>query len=533
MDSIGAVGQRMLLAFEGKDSPSPGIERAMEAYRPAGITYFRSRNIDHPAQVRALTDSLQSLARDRGMPPLLIATDQEGGQLMAIGDGTPLPGNMALGAAGSDALARRAGEVLGRELAAVGVNVNYAPCVDVNVNPHNPVVGIRSFGDDPRDVARLGAAMIAGIQSQGVAATAKHFPGHGDTATDSHRGLPVVPHSLERLRSLELIPFRAAVDAGVQLVMAAHVSLPAIDGPEAPPATLSRNVLQGLLREEAGFQGVIVTDALDMHAIQQGEALGGEAVRAAAAGADLLLVTADPQDHRRVHSTLAEAARAGTLEPSGMAASLQRVRALKGWLAQNFRQPDLSVIRSAEHLAVAAEIAERSITLVRDDTGLLPLRPGSGDRMAALVPQPLDLTPADTSSYIRPGLASALREYHPDVLELALPYAPSDEDIRSLLHGTQDCDLIVVGTINAFEQPGQAALVGELLRTGKPVIVAALRLPYDLAAFPEAPAYLCTYGVLEPSMHALARVLFGQSAPQGRLPAAIPGLYRTGHSSKR
>src|SRR5512138_3200332 len=172
------VGQRLMLAFAGKDSVPNDFLSALRAYKPAGVTLFRSLNIDNPVQLRRLLALLQDAARDLGMPPLLIATDQEGGQLMAIGDGTPLPGNMALGATGSEALARRAGEVLGRELAALGVNVNYAPCVDVNVNPHNPVVGIRSFGDDPRDVARLGAAMIAGIQSQGVAATAKHFPGH-------------------------------------------------------------------------------------------------------------------------------------------------------------------------------------------------------------------------------------------------------------------------------------------------------------------------------------------------------------------
>src|SRR5574340_796998 len=166
-----AVGQRMLLAFQGKKRPSAEIERAIRQYRPAGISLFRSLNIENPGQLRELNDQLQRLAHAAGLPPLLIATDQEGGQLMAIGDGTPLPGNMAIGATGSESLARQAGEVLGRELRAMGVNVNYAPCVDVNLNPRNPVVGVRSFGERAEEVARLGAAMIEGIQSQGVAAT--------------------------------------------------------------------------------------------------------------------------------------------------------------------------------------------------------------------------------------------------------------------------------------------------------------------------------------------------------------------------
>ncbi|HEX7432067.1 MAG TPA: glycoside hydrolase family 3 N-terminal domain-containing protein, partial [Anaerolineaceae bacterium] len=222
MNRQNLIGQKILLAFKGK-KPTPGITAALQKYRPAGLTLFRSLNINNPAQVRALTGALQQLAQDFDLPPLLIATDQEGGQLMAIGKGTtPLPGNMALGATGSTELARRAGEVLGSELAAMGINVNYAPSCDVNINPHNPVIGTRSFGEKPDQVASLAAAIINGMQSQGVAAVAKHFPGHGDTAADSHHGLLSVPHDLDRLQQVEFPPFRAAVEAGVKLVMSAH-----------------------------------------------------------------------------------------------------------------------------------------------------------------------------------------------------------------------------------------------------------------------------------------------------------------------
>lgn len=517
-----AIGQKLLLAFKGKDKPSDEIARALRDYRPGGITLFRPFNIDNPTQLRALTDSLQRLARDLDLPPLLIAADQEGGQLMALGDGTPLPGNMALGATGSEELARRAGEVLGRELAAVGVNVDYAPCVDVNVNPQNPVVGVRSFGEDPVLAARLGAAMIAGIQSQGVAAAAKHFPGHGDTASDSHLGLPTLPHGLDRLRAVEFPPFRAAIQAGAKLIMSAHIGLPAIDGKDAPPATLSKNILDGILRRELGFEGVIVSDALDMHAIGQGDALGPNAALAANAGVDLLLATTDPLDQQRIHIALTEAARDGTLARDEFAASTARILSLKKWLGDTWSQPDLSVIRSAEHMEVAREIAEASITLVRDETGILPLKLTSDQRVAVILPRPLDLTPADTSSYVTPKLAEALREFHPRVDEFILPHAPGDSDIAGIVEKARGYDLIVVGTLNAHQQTGQAALVRELLRTNLPVVVAALRLPYDLAAFPAAPTYLCAYSILEPSMRALAKALFGKLETRGRLPVTIP-----------
>ncbi len=524
MDLAQLIGQKILLAFVAKDGPTPEMLQAFKDYQPAGLTLFRPYNVDSPAQLRDLTDQLQQLAVDLGLPPLLIATDQEGGQLMSIGDGTPLPGNMALGATGSEELARRAGEVLGRELAAMGVNVNYAPSADVNVNPQNPVVGVRSFGENPQDVARLSAAMIAGIQSQGVAATVKHFPGHGDTASDSHLGLPTVPHGLERLQAVEFPPFRAAIEAGVKLVMSAHVGLPAIDGPDTPPATLSANILKGILRRDLGFDGVIVTDAMDMHAIRQGEFLGADSIRAVNAGADLLLLTADPADHRRVHAALTEAAQNGQLDSAELRASVERIRSLKAWLA-NQSMPDLSVVRCAEHLRVADKIAEASITLVRDDAKLLPLQLSAEQRIAVIVPKPLDLTPADTSSYITPQLAAAIRHYHPRVDEFVIPYAPQAADISALLERVREYELVVIGTLNAYNQEGQSTLVREVLKTNIPTIIAALRLPYDLMAFPEAPTYLCTYSILEPSMRALAKTLFGQNQARGRLPVSIPGLY--------
>jgi beta-N-acetylhexosaminidase len=523
------LGQKMMLAFKGKESLPAEVLETIRIYRPAGFSLFRAFNIEEPEQVRQLTESLQRAAQEMGLLPLLIAVDQEGGQLMAIGKGTtPLPGNLALGATGSPELARKAGLVLGRELSAMGINVDYAPICDVNINPQNPVIGTRSFGEDPVQVARLAGAMVSGLQAGGVAATAKHFPGHGDTASDSHHGVPFVPHKLERLRAVEFPPFQAAIQEGAKLVMTAHLALPAFSGQEDIPSTLSQQVLKGLLRRELAFEGVIITDAMDMKAIQQGEGLGGEAVRAVSAGCDLLLLTTDPLDHRRVYDSLLHAYQSGEFDRQEINISTQRILALKDWLAARPVPGELSAVGGSKHLAVAAEIAAKSVTLVRDQAGMLPLHLESGQRLAVVIPEPMDLTPADTSSYITPSLARYLRDYYPQVDEFIVPHSPNDQVISSVLEQIRNHQAVVMGTINAYTQPSQSLLVKAVLDTGLPTAVVALRMPYDLAAFPQAPTYLCTYSLQDPSMLALSQILAGEIQPCGKLPVSIPGLYPYG-----
>lgn len=518
------IGQKLLFAFHGKEYPSAEIVESFKKYHPGGISLFRSLNIGTLEQIRALTDALQSLARELNLPPLLIATDQEGGQLMAVGDCTPLPGNMALGATCSIELARKAGEVLGREMSALGINVNYAPCADVNINPQNPVVGVRSFGEDPQLVGELTAAFIEGIQSQGVAATVKHFPGHGDTASDSHHGLGTVPHSLERLQSVELPPFRAAFKADVKLVMTAHLGISSIDGQNAPPATLSKNIITGLLRRDLGFDGVVTTDAMDMRAIRQGELLREDCLCAAKAGVDLLLITSDPQDQMRAFESLLHGVQSGQLVMDELQSSVVRISRLKKWIAAHKMSPDLSVICSSEHTRVADEIAEKSITLVRDQNRYLPLNLETRKRIAVVIPTAKDLTPADTSSYVKSKLADSLRAYHPNVDEFNIPFSPTPQESSAILERVREYDVIVAGTINAYTEKNQAQFIRDLLQTGKPVIVISMRLPYDLAAFPQASAYICTYSILEPSMKAVAKSIFGFAQMTGQLPVFIPGI---------
>ena len=273
-----AVLGRLMLAFRGRTVPR-WLAHRLAAAPVAGFTLFRPNNVRSPSQVRRLTTGLQAAARardgDDGLP-ILIATDQEGGQLLALGatrgsshDWTAFAGPMAIGATGDADLAERVGRAIGLELRAVGVNVNYAPVLDVATNPSNPALGIRSFGDDPAEVARLATAWLRGLQSAGVAGTGKHFPGKGEGSVDTHHALDAVDRTRDELEAVELVPFRAATEAGVRLVMSGHFAVPALTGSRALPSTLSRDVMNGLLRDELGFTGVSITDALDMGALPQ------------------------------------------------------------------------------------------------------------------------------------------------------------------------------------------------------------------------------------------------------------------------
>jgi beta-N-acetylhexosaminidase len=306
--------------------------------------------------------------------------------------------------------------------------------------------------------------------------------------------------------------------------MTAHLGILSIDGADAPPATLSPNIINGLLRRDLGFDGVVITDAMDMHAIRQGELLREDTLRAAQAGADILLMTSDPKDQARAYEALLQGAQNGQLSQDNLQISVDRIMQLKNWLVENATSPDLSVIQCVEHMQVVNEIAEKSITLVRDEKKYLPINLEADKRIAVIVPVPQDLTPADTSSYIQPKLAESIREYHVLTDEFKISLAPSEQETADVLNKIREYDLIVMGTINAYAEEKQAEFVRLLLQTGKPVIIIAMRLPYDLAVFPQASTYVCTYGILEPSMRAAAKAVFGHSEMTGRLPVSIPGL---------
>jgi beta-N-acetylhexosaminidase len=525
---------RVMLAFIGERLPDAVAARLASA-PAAGVTLFRHHNIRSPGQVRELADAIQAAASHGGSAsrggsasaerPLLVAADQEGGQFIALGDGsTPFAGNMALGAVDDEALTERVGRAIGTEARAMGVNVVYAPVLDIASNPTNPALGIRSFGADPLLVARHGVALVRGLQSAGVAATVKHAPGAGEATTDPHHGGAVVRASRAILDTREFIPFRAAFAAGARLAMSAHVALPAVTGREDVPSTLSRAVMTGLLRRELGFEGVTISDALDMGAVAGPDRVA-DVIAAIRAGVDLLLTAADPEALARMEAALVEGAEAGMLDADELAATERRVSTLRAWLGSAGAAPDLAIAAGAEHRALAAELAARSITLVRDQGRLLPVvyrdRPG---RVLAVMPRPTDLTPADTSSTVAPGLATALRRYHADVDDVVVEPEPDDAAIAAVRDRARGADLAVIGTIDAHRLRSQLALLEAVADTGTPTIAAALRGPWDIDGYPAGVTALATYSILPGSLEALAAVLAGEASAPGRSPVALASV---------
>lgn len=502
--------RQFMHSFVGYEAPS----EILDGVRSGQITsfcLFSDKNVQSPEQLRALTASLYQAAKDGNQPPPLIGIDQEGGQLMAVNWGvTDLPGNMALGATRSTDLARAAGRVLGMELLAMGVNLNFAPALDVNNNPLNPVIGARAFGDNPEMVSLLGTALIDGMQAVGVMATAKHFPGHGDTANDTHHQDVIIPHSKQRIDNIELRPFYDAADMGVEAIMTAHIRLLAYDADN--PATLSRAIILQLLREKMGYKGLVITDAMDMQAVSK---LGTDlSVRAALeAGNDLILL-----GHVENQLELARLFAGQERIPS-----LQRIdKARRGRL---WELPDLSILNSTEHQQVARQIAEQSITVVRGEKNL-PLRPSDDDIIAVIVPETVNLTPADTSASVRVELGTQIAKRHPNTQIFELPHQIDGRQTVELAQQIEQAKpaYVIMGTIDAPRSTPQTMLVSELQQRGLSPIVISMRTPYDIMVFPNIDTYICTYSIRPVSMEAAAKVLFGELQPVGELPCKLPGV---------
>ncbi len=541
-----AILGRVMLAFEGEALPARIADR-LAAAPAAGMSLYRSHNVRSPGQVLELTSAFQraGAASPHAAPadpspggstpgdpsPMLVACDQEGGQLIGLGDGsTAFAGNMALSAVDDPGLTERVGRAIGSEARAMGVNVVYAPVLDLATEPANPALGIRSFGDTPETVASHGAAMVQGLQAAGVAATVKHAPGMGHISSDTHHGLAVVAAPRSVLHDREFVPFRAAFAAGARLAMSGHMALPAVTGRDDLPGTLSRSVMTDLLRRDLGFEGVTISDALDMRALAQGPAQVLDVLAAVRAGVDLLLASADPEALARIEETLVRAVARELLDPAELAATERRVAALRTWLGSTGPAPDLSVVGCAEHRALAEELAARSITLVRDPGELIRsgiFAPGAtgaaADRggLLAVMPRPADLTPADTSSTVAPGLAAALRGHFPDVDEIVVDQTPDPSSIAAVRDRAATARAVVIGTIDGHRQRSQIDLVEAIAATGTPVVAVALRGPWDVAAYPPTVTALATYSILPGSLDALAAVLAGETGARGNLPVAL------------
>ncbi len=511
-----------------------GVDNAsqlIDTYELGGIIYFAwSNNVNDPQQVAGLSNGVQDAALDQRLEvPSLVGIDQEGGIVARIGPpATELPGNMALGATRSAADAERAAEIIGTELEAMGISWNFAPVADVNVNPANPVIGVRSFSEDPELAAELAAAQVRGYTGAGVAGAAKHFPGHGDTDVDSHTGIPTIDHTRAEWEQLDRPPFQAAIDAGVRAIMTAHIVVPSLD-PSGDPATLSKPILTGILRQEMGYDGVIITDALGMQGVR--DKYGDERVPVLAlkAGADLLLM---PPDLDLAYHAVLDAVRTGELTKQRIRASVTRILELK-WDLGLVEDPYVDVaavpdaVGTPEHLADAQAMTDRSTTLVEND-GTLPLD-AAADQSVLVTGWGATTTRA---------VADRMAERGAETTVLETGTNPSEAQIAAAEEAAAAHDVTVVLTYRAWQDTSaqQRALVRRLTATGKPVIAVGVREAHDVAWFPDVPAYLATYSWTGVSIRSLVSVLYGEVDPTGKLPVTIPSaddpgtaLYPFGH----
>ncbi len=505
---------------------------AVRKYHLGGVIYFAwTDSVANPQQIAGLSNGLQAAAGDA---PLVISTDQEHGVVTRVGPpATQLPGNMALGAGRSGQDARTAGAISGRELKAVGVKNDFAPVADVNVNPLNPVIGVRSFTSDPELAAYLTAAQVSGYQNDaGIASTAKHFPGHGDTEVDSHTGIPEIDHTREEWNAIDAPPFKAAIEAGIQSIMTAHIVVPSLD-PSGDPATLSKPIMTGILREQLGFNGVVVTDSLGMQGVRDKYGDAEIPLRALEAGVDQLLM---PVDMDLAYNSVLNAVRGGRITEERIDTSVRRILTMKERLGlSEQRYVDESkvsqVVGTPQHLATAQRISDRTTTLVKNDAGLLPL--SAGPRKVLVAGWGATQTQTLAGQLTARGATTTVR---------ASADSPTDAQITAAVTQAKVNDLTVVLTMKAWDtkvtdkQAKQQKLVKALLDTGKPVVVVGVRDPYDIGYFAHAPTYLATYNFNGTGMASLAKVLYGEITPRGKLPVDIPAvghptqpLFRYGH----
>lgn len=549
------IGQLVHCGFHGLE-PSAEIVRLIRERQIGGVILF-ARNVRDIRQVASLTAELRRIAAEAGVPELTIAIDQEGGMVARLTEGVALmPGNMAIAAGGSPEAAFEAARITGEELRALGITLNYAPVLDVNINPANPVIGVRSYGESPKRVGEFGVQAIRGLQLAGVAATAKHFPGHGDTDVDSHLDLPKVAHSRQRIREVELEPFRQAIAAGVDAIMTSHIVFPAFENGNVP-ATLSRRLLTGLLREELGFDGVIMTDCMEMKAIADHFGTVEAAVMAIEAGADCVLISHTHKLQEAAIDAIAAAVQSGRLSRERIAESAARLLAMKRKRAAaaasaaaaadadgaGLTGSPANAVRSAgesrapeggdplrrvgcrEHREVARRISEASVALVKNEGGLLPLR---RERTVVISVAATAVSEVDESVGLPVTLGQALAAEGIEAIERIVALDGVAEQIRELTELAKSFVQVVVGTYNASLHRDQAALVRALLEAGVRPVAVALRNPYDINGFPSVPAYVLTYESRPLALRSAAKVLVGSLEAKGRTPVSISPDYPAG-----
>ena len=555
------VGQLLVSSFQSEflSTSSDEFERLVKAvheYRVGGFHVFGASELappvllnpaygtvtlGHPLEAASTLNRLQAIAP----VPLLNTADFEAGVGFRIMGATAFPRAMAFGAARDERLAFEAGRITGEETRALGVHVNFAPVVDVNNNPRNPVINTRSFGEDPELVGRLASAYIRGLQSAGVMATLKHFPGHGDTDVDSHLGLPVIRHPRERLERIELPPFKAGIAAGAEAVMTGHIEMPAFDPAPGTPTTLSRPIVNGVLREDLGFRGLIYTDSMGMQGVTEMYGPGEAAVLAVAAGNDVVLHSPDDGE---AFAAVREAVKSGRIPEAQVNASVERIlRAKAAAGLHRTRAVNLesvaTIVGTRASQAVSDEVSQRSITLVKDERNQVPLRLPRDARV-------LYLSVLDYPSGWRIAAPSRtfipeLRERWPSVtaIELSDRTTPSEIELVRAMAPRFDAVVasIFVRTASFSGRmdlaPALQRLLGDVARqtssSGAPFVTTFFGNPYVATFLPDLPAMLLTYDYYDRAETSAVRAIAGEAAIGGRLPIALPGMFEEGFGLTR
>jgi beta-N-acetylhexosaminidase len=542
------VGQMVMVWMLGdyantRDSAYAEVIRWVEHDHIGGV----SMSLGTPLEVAAKLNDLQR----RAPVPLLTSADLEPGlgrlegglfahYMLDAGSATVFPPAMAIAATGRDSDAFDVGRAIAREGRAVGIHINFAPVVDVNNNPSNPVINTRSFGEDPQRVARLSALFVRGATAGGQLATAKHFPGHGDTDVDSHVGVPVVSANMIRLEAIELVPFKAAIEAGAALVMTAHIALPAVQGDSTTPATLSSRIITGLLRDTLGFRGVAITDAMTMEGIGKGYTTEQSSVLAVKAGADILLKPSDPT---RAINAVVSAVEAGEIARSRIDSAARHVLELKArsgvMLAPSVSLERLrDVVGAPEHRALAADIARRAITLLRDRDTLVPMSDTGRTLVVHYAPETEIKAGRTFEATLRGGAVAGERRRAVQVARI-LPTATNDvlDSLDRLADGVET--VVVTAYVRRVEGEGRVAVPQPIaswidrLAQRRKVIVVSFGNPYLIRQFANVGSYLVTYGVSDDLERAAVLALTGRAPITGRTPVSLPGFFRAGDGMQR
>lgn len=524
------IAQMIISHSEGLDADDNSqdylrLKKLITEEKIGGVIFFKGNALDQAI----LTNKLQSVSEI----PLLISADYERGTGMRLSDGSVFPNNMALGATGNPDFAYRMGHIIGEECKILGVHQNYAPVMDVNNNPNNPIINVRSYGDNSEIVSKMGIAFIRGLQDNGIIATAKHFPGHGDTEIDSHNDLPVLPFDMKRMNSLELIPFKNSIQANVKSIMIAHLSFPELEKDPKLPASLSRAIVNDLLIEELGYNGLIVTDALNMSGVTKNFTVEEIAVKCVEAGNDLILM---PVGEKKAIDAIEKAVLNGKISEGRIDLSFNKIINAKkelGLFENKLINTELisGKINTQKSQTLAEEIADASITLVKNYDDALPLKRNSNYFVVSLI----NTTDKNPSGLFLDGLENKLKNFNSGYKMYEV--TDNKTDIDFFINESSDYGNIIIpifsrvtyksGTVGIPDS--QVRLIKKFKSLNKNVIVISFGNPYLLKGFPEIDSYIAAYGDSPASINAGLKSLFGEINISGKLPVTINEEYKTGY----